>query len=43
MLLALDIGNSNTVLGMFRPATEGVPATRVADWRGTTPYTQPPD
>ncbi len=43
MLLALDIGNSNTVLGMFRPAAEGVPAAQVADWRITTPYKQTPD
>ena len=43
MLLALDIGNSNTVLGLFRPAVEGVPASLVADWRITTPYKQTPD
>ena len=43
MLLALDIGNSNTVLGMFRLATEGAAAAQVADWRITTPYKQTPD
>lgn len=43
MLLALDVGNSNTVLGLFRPASEGAPAEMVADWRITTPYEQTPD
>jgi len=43
MLLALDVGNSNTVLGLFQPATEGEPARMVADWRITTPYNQTAD
>jgi type III pantothenate kinase len=43
MLLALDVGNSNTVMGLFRPASEGVAAEMVADWRITTPYEQTPD
>lgn len=43
MLLALDIGNSNTVLGLFSQAGEGAPAALVADWRITTPYKQTPD
>jgi type III pantothenate kinase len=43
MLLALDVGNSNTVLGLFSLATEGVPAKLLADWRITTPYKQTPD
>ncbi len=43
MLLALDIGNSNTVIGLFRTATEGEPATLIADWRITTPYKQTAD
>ncbi|MDE1155782.1 MAG: type III pantothenate kinase [Acidobacteriaceae bacterium] len=43
MLLALDVGNSNTVIGLFRPASEGSTATLVADWRITTPYDQTPD
>ena len=43
MLLALDVGNSNTVLGMFRLATESAPAAQVADWRVTTPYKQTAD
>jgi len=33
MLLAIDVGNSNTVLGLFRTGTE---ATLVAEWRVTT-------
>ena len=43
MLLALDVGNSNTVIGLFRPATDGAPAALAADWRITTPYKQTPD
>ena len=43
MLLALDVGNSNTVLGLFRPAADGAPAGLVADWRITTPHKQTPD
>ena len=43
MLLALDVGNSNTVLGLFRPTTDGTPAQLVADWRITTPYKQTAD
>jgi type III pantothenate kinase len=42
MLLALDIGNSNTVVGLFR-LSEGTPAELVADWRITTPYKQTAD
>ena len=38
MLLALDVGNSNTVLGLFSLAAEGSPAKLIADWRITTPY-----
>ena len=38
MLLALDVGNTNTVLGLFRLAGEGIAAAEmVADWRITTP------
>jgi len=36
MLLAIDVGNTNTVLGLYRLATAGEPATLVADWRVTT-------
>src|SRR3984885_16010380 len=41
MLLALDVGNTNTVLGLYRLANEaGEPPTSpemVANWRITTP------
>jgi len=43
MLLALDVGNSNTVIGLFRSATDDAPAGLAADWRITTPYKQTPD
>ncbi len=43
MLLALDVGNSNTVIGLFRPTVDGVPGGLAADWRITTPYKQTPD
>jgi type III pantothenate kinase len=43
MLLALDVGNSNTVLGLFSPATVDEPTRMVADWRITTPYKQTAD
>jgi len=40
MLLAIDVGNTNTVLGLYRlaTATEEKP-TLLADWRVTTPRT----
>ena len=37
MLLAIDVGNTNTVLGLYRLASEGVAAEMVANWRITTP------
>ena len=39
MLLALDVGNTNTVLGLYRLATSDGPAQpeMVANWRITTP------
>jgi type III pantothenate kinase len=43
MLLALDVGNSNTVLGLYAPAVDATPAYLVADWRITTPYKQTAD
>jgi len=43
MLLALDVGNSNTVLGLYAPAEGETPAHLVADWRITTPYKQTAD
>ena len=36
MLLAIDVGNTNTVLGLYRLATGDIPAALVADWRVTT-------
>lgn len=42
MLLALDIGNSNTVIGLFDLAVPGEPRV-VADWRITTPNRGTPD
>jgi type III pantothenate kinase len=36
MLLAIDVGNTNTVLGLYRLANGEVPAALVADWRVTT-------
>lgn len=40
MLLAIDVGNTNTVLGLYRlaltPGGEHAPATLLADWRVTT-------
>ncbi len=43
MLLAIDVGNSNTVMGLFRPATQDTPASIAADWRITTPHRQTHD
>lgn len=43
MLLALDVGNSNTVFCLFAPATSAEPAHMVADWRITTPLKQTAD
>ncbi|MDE1163291.1 MAG: type III pantothenate kinase [Acidobacteriaceae bacterium] len=43
MLLALDVGNTNTVMGLYRPASAETPATMVADWRITTPTRETPD
>ena len=36
MLLAIDVGNTNTVLGLYRLATSSEPAVLLADWRITT-------
>jgi len=36
MLLAIDVGNTNTVLGLYSLATPQAPATLLADWRITT-------
>jgi type III pantothenate kinase len=42
MLLALDVGNTNTVLGLYRSDAEGA-AEMVANWRVTTHLTQTAD
>ena len=43
MLLTLDVGNTNTVLGVFAEAAAGRPGQLVADWRVTTHKTQTAD
>lgn len=44
MLLALDIGNTNTVIGAFDTTATGHSTPHLlANWRITTPYTQTPD
>ena len=43
MLLAFDVGNSNTVVGLFRLATDTQPAALIADWRITTPIAETAD
>jgi type III pantothenate kinase len=36
MLLAIDVGNTNTVLGLYRLASGDAPAALLADWRVTS-------
>ena len=45
MLLVMDVGNTNTVLGLYRLADASVPAATelVANWRITTPAKQTVD
>ncbi len=43
MLLAIEVGNTNMVLGLYRPATAEVPAELVHHWRLATPVHQTPD
>lgn len=43
MLLALDVGNSNTVMGLFAGPDSETPAKIIADWRITTPYRETAD
>jgi type III pantothenate kinase len=43
MLLAFDVGNSNTVLGLYSTPTATEPTRLIADWRITTPYKQTAD
>lgn len=38
MLLAIDAGNTNTILGLYRLATEEASAALAHDWRITTPH-----
>ena len=37
MLLAIDVGNTNTVMGLYRPATPEGPAVQTHCWRLATP------
>src|SRR5260370_41895298 len=39
MLLALDVGNTNTVIGLYKLATEDSALEMVANWRITTSTT----
>ena len=43
MLLALDVGNTNTVLGLYADPKTGEPAKLVAHWRVSTHRTQTAD
>ena len=43
MLLAVDAGNTNTVLGLFRLATDDSSPAHLAHWRITTPLGQTAD
>ena len=43
MLLALDVGNTNTVLGLYRLANANGSAEMVANWRIATPARQTTD
>ncbi len=43
MLLALDVGNTNIVLGLYRMGTEGGETELVANWRVTTPLSRTAD
>ena len=43
MLLALDVGNTNTVLGLYTLATSHAPASLAAHWRVSTHRTQTAD
>ncbi len=40
MLLAIDVGNTNTVMGLYRLGDASAPAEVVASWRITTPAKQ---
>jgi type III pantothenate kinase len=43
MLLAMDVGNTNTVLGLYQLAVGGSASELVANWRITTPSRQTSD
>lgn len=43
MLLAIDVGNSNTVLGLYRLGSADAPTELLTDWRMTTPSGQTTD
>ncbi len=43
MLLALDVGNTNAVIGLFRLAVDGAKAEVITNWRITTPNEQTVD
>ncbi len=40
MLLAIDVGNTNMVMGLYRLATPEAPAAQIHCWRITTPLRQ---
>lgn len=43
MLLAIEVGNTNMVLGLYAPAAGTEPATMLHSWRIATPLTHTPD
>ncbi|WP_419804169.1 type III pantothenate kinase [Terriglobus sp.] len=43
MLLAIEVGNTNMVLGLYAPATDAEPAHLLHSWRLATPLTHTPD
>ncbi len=43
MLLAIEVGNTNMVLGLYAPATDAEPAKLLHSWRLATPLTHTPD
>ncbi len=43
MLLAIDVGNTNMVLGLYQLATPETPAAQTHSWRMTTPLKQTVD
>ena len=43
MLLAIDVGNTNTVMGLFSDPSPEHPSRLVTDWRITTPQRQTAD